>query len=84
MGPSMLQGAGIKCQPSGVESHNAIGSGERYHSYLRRVFDKFHADTADISAEHAPTVAVKAVKDTADLMVLFRLCWCSISCLGYP
>lgn len=30
---------GIELQLSGVESHNSIGSGERYHAPLRRVFN---------------------------------------------
>lgn len=67
---SLLQAAGIKSQTSGVESHNAIGNGERYHSYLRHVFSKVCTDTAKIMDEHALAVTVKAVKDTSGPEVL--------------
>lgn len=34
---SYLISAGINKIPTGVESHNALGAGERYHKYLRKI-----------------------------------------------
>ncbi len=31
---------GTVAQTSGVESHNSLGPGERYHAPLRRIFNK--------------------------------------------
>ena len=57
--------AGIELTLSGVEEHNALGEGERYHSYLRQVYDKVKANFPAIEAEYALQIAVKAVNDTA-------------------
>lgn len=62
---SLAQGSGISLHHSGVERHNAIGNGERYHSYLRRVFHKVQSNTPNLSDEIALTLAVKACNDTA-------------------
>ncbi|CDF33317.1 unnamed protein product [Chondrus crispus] len=57
--------AGIELTLSGVEEHNALGEGERYHAYLRQVYNKFKADFPTIDAEYALQIAIKAVNDTA-------------------
>lgn len=61
----LLLSAGIKEQPSGVESHNALGNGERYHAFLRRVFNKVRADSPELSEELSLALSLKAVNDTA-------------------
>ena len=51
-------------QTSGVESHNSIGSGERYHAQLRRVFNKIILEDPKIERKMALQLAVKARNDT--------------------
>lgn len=41
---NILRAHGIKNQPSGMESHNVIGTIERYHSFLRQMFYKIRTD----------------------------------------
>lgn len=55
---------GIELQISGVESHNSIGVGERYHEPLRQVFDKVLTDHPTIDPEIGLRLAVKALNDT--------------------
>lgn len=55
---------GIQLCLSGVESHNSIGSGERYHAPLRRIYQKIRYSEADIQPELALRLAVKAMNDT--------------------
>lgn len=55
---------GIEVQISGVESHNSIGAGERYHDPLRQIFDKIVTDHPTLDPEIALRLAVKAVNDT--------------------
>ena len=55
---------GIDVDISGVESHNSIGVGERYHDPLRQVFDKIMADHTNLDPEIAFRLAVKAINDT--------------------
>ena len=50
---------------SGVEGHNALGGGERYHSFLRLIFKQIQADFPHLDDNHALQLAVKAVNDTA-------------------
>ena len=57
--------AGIELTLSGVEEHNALGEGERYHSCLRQVYEMVKADFRTIEAEYALQIAVKVVNDTA-------------------
>ncbi len=51
-------------QTSSVESHNSIGSGERYHAPLRRVFNKIVPEDPKIDRKTALQLAVKAMNDT--------------------
>lgn len=60
-----MRSHGILCQRSGVEAHNALGQGERYHSYLRNVFDKVPSETPTLSNEHTLATAVKANNDSS-------------------
>lgn len=62
---NLLQAAGIKENSSGVESHNALGVGERYHAYLRRVYNKVRAENPTLTTNNALQLAVKATNDTA-------------------
>lgn len=57
--------AGIDLTLSGVEEHNALGEGERYHAYLRQTFNKVKADFPTIPDSYSLHIAVKAVNDTA-------------------
>ena len=55
---------GINNQKSGVESHNSIGNGERYHSPLRRIFNKINHDQPSLDFEYALRLSVKSMNDT--------------------
>ena len=57
--------AGMKLELSGVESHNALGVGERYHSFLRQIYRKVRAQHPEIPTEYALSLAVKAMNDSA-------------------
>lgn len=61
----LMRSSNIVMHPSGVESHNALGVGERYHSYLRRVYNKVRADTPILSKNISLALAVQATNDTA-------------------
>lgn len=61
---SLAHDAGISLHQSGVESHNAIDSGEKYHSFLRRIFNKRIASTVGINEELALAFSVKACNGT--------------------
>lgn len=56
--------AGIEIQMSGIESHNALGAGKRYHKPLRDIYTKFRADTPSICPDLAVKLATKAMNDT--------------------
>lgn len=62
---ALCASSGIRIQPSGVESHNALGSGERYHSYLKQVYTKVCDSQPDVDRKHALRLSVKAFNDTA-------------------
>jgi len=57
--------SGIRLVLSGVESHNSLGEGERYHAYLRHIYHKVRADFPKIGKEYALQIAVKSLNDTA-------------------
>ena len=56
--------AGIVLKPSGVESHNSLGLGERYHAPLRKIYERVRATVTSIDAETALRLAVKTMNDT--------------------
>lgn len=62
---SLCQHSGIRLKPSGVESHNALGSGERYHSFLRQLYNRIHDSFPTMDHHHKLQTAVKAANDTA-------------------
>lgn len=62
---SLLSSAGIVVHPSGIESHNALGNGERYHAYLRKVYTKIRDEVPNLKKEDALRLAIKAFNDTA-------------------
>ena len=62
---SYAKKADVKLILSGVESHNSLGVGERYHSYLRKVYTKVRDEFPNIDLEYSLKLAVKAMKDTA-------------------
>lgn len=64
---SLMMKYGIKSQRSGVERHNALGVGERYHDYLRKVYNRIYADTPSTRPELALSIAVKVCNDTAGI-----------------
>lgn len=55
---------------TGLESHNALGVGERYHSYRRRIFDKVRADAPNIKKILTLFITVRICNDTAKIDVL--------------
>lgn len=56
--------AGITLQLSGVESHNSIGLGERYHAPLRRFFNKIRYEAPKIRLSLALRLAQKVMNET--------------------
>lgn len=57
--------SGIILKPSGVESHNSIGLGERYHAPLRRIYNKIRTTSSSLSKESVLRLGLKAMNDTA-------------------
>lgn len=57
--------AGIEKRDAGVESHNGLGGFERYHAYLRNVYNKVRTDSPTLSEDLSLVLAVKGVHDTA-------------------
>lgn len=55
---------GIDLQLSGIQSHNSIGIGERYHAPLRRIFRVIRSQYLRLDPEVALRLAVKAANDT--------------------
>lgn len=62
---SLLNAAGIGLSASGVEGHNSLGNGERYHKYLREVYRRVKEETPLADKTMMLRLAVKAVNDTA-------------------
>lgn len=55
---------GVDLQLPGIESHNSIGIGERYHAPLRRVFRVIRSQYPRLDPEISLRLAVKAANDT--------------------
>lgn len=62
---ALLSSSGVKMRPSGVESHNALGAGERYHVYLRQLFKRVRADHPAVPFKMALSMLVWAMNQTA-------------------
>lgn len=56
--------AGIQIEISGIESHNSISVGERYHEPLRRIFTVILHEYPKLDREIALRCAVKGINDT--------------------
>ena len=55
---------GIRLIYSGVESHNSIEAGERYHDPLLRIYQKIRFSEPDIALDLTLRLAVKAMNET--------------------
>lgn len=63
-----VEAAGIKQRDSGVESHNSLGAGERYHAFLRQIFRRVRAAHPTIDKGQALSLSVWAMNQTAGPM----------------
>jgi len=61
----MMRDVGIKPIDSGIESHNSLGAGERYHAMLRKIYRTVRMDRASIPLDVALALAVWAMNQTA-------------------
>ena len=61
---SLAASQGISCRPVPIEHPQGLGIGERYHSVIRRLYNRVKADHPSISDEFALDVALKALNDT--------------------
>jgi len=61
----MMRDAGIEALDSGVESHNTLGVGERYHAMLRHIFRLIRGSHPSISDDLTLALAVWAMNQTA-------------------
>lgn len=62
---ALAASAGTELVLSGMESHNALGGGERYHAFLRTIYRKVRADNPGVHQEAALSTAVAAMNQTA-------------------
>lgn len=60
----LCEKVGVEVKESGIEHHNTLGSGERYHDPLRRVFKKIMHESPKLDRHVALKLAVKAINDT--------------------
>lgn len=58
---------GVTLQFSGVESHNSITKGERYHTPLRRVFKVLATNNPTMSKYLLLRYAIRGLNDTANI-----------------
>jgi transposase InsO family protein len=56
--------AKIQLRHTGTESHNSLGTGERYHGPLRRIFKKVSDEYPSVSADLQLALSVKAMNDS--------------------
>jgi len=61
---ALAHAAGIHQRESGVESHNSLGAGERYHAVLRQIYRRVKADHPDLPPEVSLALAVSAMNTT--------------------
>jgi len=61
---ALLHDAGVEVYDSGLESHNSLGAGERYHAYLRNLYNRVSADRSGISPDMALALAVFVMNQT--------------------
>lgn len=58
------ESAGINIEISGIESHNSLGVGERYHAPLRKIFNMIMSEYPSLDPEIALRCAVKGINDS--------------------
>lgn len=66
-GPSFIHMAhlrGINVENTGIESHNSLGIGERYHQPLRQTYRKILVEHSNADPSLALALSVKALNDT--------------------
>ena len=56
--------AGIELRLSGIEAHNSLGIGERYHEPLRRIYRKVKHDHPNLMPKTILRLSLKAMNDT--------------------
>ena len=62
---ALATSAGVDLLWSGVESHNALGTGERYHAFLRRIYRRVRKEHPLVLPPGALSLAVAAMNQTA-------------------
>eukprot|EP00171_Calliarthron_tuberculosum_P002098 IDg2098t1 len=62
---SLLRTAGIEHVESGEQSHNSLRIGERYHSFLKRIYNRVCMAHQDLSERESLSIAVHAMNNTA-------------------
>jgi Reverse transcriptase (RNA-dependent DNA polymerase) len=55
----------IELRRTGTESHSSLGAGERYHSPLRRVFNKIRLENPQFQRDDCLAATVQAINSTA-------------------
>jgi transposase InsO family protein len=61
---TLTESRGITLRISGVEAHNSLGIGERYHGSLRRLYQKIEHEFPHVGPALLLRIAVKAINDT--------------------
>ena len=56
---------GIRYNLSGVHSHNALGVGGRYHSFLRSIYRRVRQGHPNLGKSFALSLSEKTMNDTA-------------------
>ena len=56
--------AGIESQLSGIEAHNSLDIGERYHEPLKRIYRKVKHDHPNLSPQFLLRISFKGMNDT--------------------
>jgi len=59
---ALLHAAGTRHIESGVESHNSLGAGERYHAVLRNIYRRAKRDHPDATSEVVLALTVSVMK----------------------
>jgi len=58
---ALAEAAGIKMRASGIESHNSLGAGERYHAVLRDLYQRVRSFHPNIAAKTSLALSVRAM-----------------------
>lgn len=60
----LFQSNDIEFNVSGIESHNLTGSGERYHAFLRQIYNRVHESNSSTAPIVVLKLSMKAVNHT--------------------